>query len=54
MPKMMYREHVVTTRGRGNSAGGIDVLDLDVVFLIVRPGRALLGELLQASCVRAS
>jgi hypothetical protein len=49
----MYREHVVTIHGRGNTARGIDVLDLEV-FLIARWRQVLLGKLPQASCGRAS
>ena len=54
IPKMMYREHVVTIHGRGNSARGIHVLDLAEVFLIARWRQALLGKLPQASCGGAS
>lgn len=50
----MYHERVVTTHSRGNSARGIDILVLDGVFLIERWEQASLGELLQASCGRAS
>jgi hypothetical protein len=45
---MMYREHVVTIHGRGNTVSGIDVLDLEV-FLIARWRQVLLGKLPQAS-----
>ena len=45
---MMYHERVVTTRGRGNSARGVDILGLDEVFLIAYWEQAMLGELPQA------
>jgi hypothetical protein len=48
---MMYREHVVSIHGRGNTARGIDVPDLEV-FLIVRWRQVLLGKLPQAQCVQ--